>query len=1405
MSGIGATLSIAKTAIAAQQYGLTVTGHNIANVNNPDYSLQNADQFNRNPALYGGYLFGTGVDSSQIEQSVDALLENRLTNEKSFQAAFEEAEGYMEILEGYFDENSEASITSIMVDFWNSWHDLSDNPLGSSERVAVFEKGNILATRLNKADTDLSNMVLDINREISATLVQINTITGQIADLNVEIFGLEANRSANDLRDKRNALLDELGMLVDIDIFEQGNGSVIVNAAGGSTIVNGVDSYDLLNTSNQVMWQGSYGANLDITDNIAGGKLAGWLEMRDEVIPKVLGELDVLANEIIWALNYQHSQGAGLEYYSGSMTGDYQTDSTGLFSGYDFGNKIDYSQDFTMWMQDNSTADTRYAKTQMDMGVSEATISNWQGITAGARQNRYRLTVMDSAILGAKEVIETDGVNLSQVWSSAVNVTDALDTAIVEQTIIVNNGPSGTQVIEIKDVGGGAQRSASSIAQALSDVEGVEAYASELAVTFDVAGIGDAEDGDIVTFSLYIEGLVYEQRFTVDSDQGTLDEQFENALRDASNAINDIHEDLDLFASGLTLTSASGRTLGIQDFEVLDNASIQIDNFINFDAGDTITLSIDSSGFGASGATSTSVSIDLPDYLDTTDQAEMASHFYNELTTALVGTPFSVRHDPSTNSIRLSTTDGSDLTLRDGDNDTGLDASFDVTAMAGTTQSVGNGVFVFDGSGDTETFDADTLNTDTIGFSSNGTAATIEESSSGGVVAGVIVGTVTVIVEEGITLFSNVDTAGGLFDGNWATVGSSIVTLGGDNGFSNFTAGETVSFDLDGTTISLVVGGVTDIAIATDLEAQIIADLTAAGVDADYQVIRSGTSVSVLKDKALDDPIEITNFAETGANDAAMAVKTGTGNGTSDPENDYLEASNPDRNFATASHYTDDGIIKWEKMDADGVLTGEDGLIRVEEEGTITIVESGAPTLSFDISKGSLVAGNTLTVNMDTAGTPDPLNMTVFGSANDKNEIYKFKVLQGGKIGELVPDDETITIEWRTTTASGIIKLEGDDPPITPDAPLEVLVDGMKLRFFDGTLFENDAFTITTNESGVPVSSNEDGKPTAELLSDWHWTLDSFAGEFNRQSEGMKAYATKDYKLKFEASDEYYAVTNTKYSGGNGFNENNLTMTVTDWSAMDFTADDLQIARSSAGRWGIVNDPTGGVASFIPSGGDDDGFGIDFSGDGLADIEIRFAKKASGAGYVQFDLEKRNPNDISFAFSDDSVSASSGLLAAAGIHTFFEGTDATSMTVNDRLADTRFVAAARIDSVTGEIHEGDNANALALADVQYKDITMKQWHYNRGVETMSSLTNVTLDGYYSTLTGSMGIIARSIKNSREFADIMVNNLTEQRDAVSAVSLDEEMIRLMQYQHAFSAASKLLTVSDEMLNTLINTR
>ncbi|MDM8537835.1 flagellar basal body rod C-terminal domain-containing protein, partial [Desulfobacterales bacterium HSG17] len=575
-----------------------------------------------------------------------------------------------------------------------------------------------------------------------------------------------------------------------------------------------------------------------------------------------------------------------------------------------------------------------------------------------------------------------------------------------------------------------------------------------------------------------------------------------------------------------------------------------------------------------------------------------------------------------------------------------------------------------------------------------------------------------------------------------------------------------------------------------------------------YKIIRNGKSVSIIKSASFENPIEIINFSDddgSGSGNAAkLFVSTGTGEGASDPENDLLESGNTYRDFSTSSLYSDEAVIHWERFDKHGDSTGNSGLLTIEDVGTVWITEGGSQTISFDISKGALVAGNTLTINTDTGGLPNPIDLRVFRQAKSINDIYHFKVVSPGQVGHVPAyGEENLKIEWYSSASSGSFEIEGHNPPRTPSAAIEIEVDGMILNFYDGTLFDGDVFTITTDESGIPVSYNSTGQGSGELMSDWHWTLDSFKNQFNKQAGGMNASITLANQLQIQASDNYFNMENIEYSGSNGFSSENTSIEILDWEALNLKALDFQLVRSS-GNWGILNDTTGGVAQILPAGGDDDGFKIDMNGDGLGDISVDFSKKVTGDGYLRFDMLKHDAHDVRYAFGDDN-SSDSGIMAAAGINTFFKGSDSNTIEINENLSDTKYIAAGKIDSETGHITQGNNENALALADVQHKTITMKHWEFNRGFEAQSSIILSSLDDYYNTMVGTLGVKARSIKTSREFADIMVNQMTEQRDAVSAVSLDEEMIKLMKYQHAFSAASKLLTVCDEMLTTLISVR
>ncbi len=1411
MSGLTSTLNIAKTAIAAQQYGLNVTGHNVSNVNNPDFSRQRADHISNAPAMYGGHLFGTGVNVSQVKQTVDTLLENRLTGEKSAQSALAEAESYMQVIEGFFDESSEASLNQSLGKFWNAWHDLSSSPLGASQRVQVLEQGAKLADRFQGVTADLDRVSEDITRELDSTVEEVNSIAVQLADLNKQIMAIEGEGTANDLRDQQLGLLDQLGELINIDVITQGDGSLIVNVANGVSLVNGIFNNTLSLDHGDIQWNGSF--SVDISDDISGGKMGGWLVIRDEVIPKYKNQLNELSKEIIWNVNKVHSQGVGQEYYKGSLTGTYPADESGWLSSLDFGDRIDYSKDFTLWTEDSSKAETQYRKIMVDMGVSDAGLSNFDGVAPGGRTSRYKFTVLDGAEVGDKIVTQANGQRLGEVWSTTSGTAaTALDTMIGDQLLTIYGSETGTHKIEIADAGGDAKPSVADIAKELNAIPGVTAHAAQTQVSFDTTNVTNAQEGDTIEYELYVDGLIHKRTFVVDPSKGTLAQQFGDSLGDAVEALNSTNEDSDLYVDGLTLSSDKGATLGVQNFQVIDNAGVKLGNFTDFNKSDTVTLTVASDGVPT---TSTVISVDLTNVVDITDQQEMSTVFYTALKDQLQDRPFTVTRDESDDTVVIRTTNGSNVTLRDAGNDTGADGLISLTALSGTsTSGVGNTSLAFDGLGDVETFNSDTVHGDFIGFSMPattttavaGTTSVVYENtvtSAGSPTASAITSTLTILMAPGMSMETDRFDSGGLFgSGGKAVTGGSIMTLGGEDGFTDFDAGDVISFDVDGHAVSFTVAttatGTTEAGLANQLYNELVSDIA----DPGYTIIRNGKSVSILKKAASDDPIAITNFTDTGSNDAKLKVTTGTGAGTHEPENNLLESGNAYRDFSTASLYDDEGQILWERLDRDGNQTGGKGIVTVTSDGEIVITEGGAQTLSFDLSQGELVAGNTLTVNTNGDGVPDPLQMKVFRRAYSVNDTYTFKVLNSGRIGYEAEEGGSMIVEWKSSVGSGRFEIPANDPIRDPNIPVSVEVDGMLLTFEQGSLFKDDVFTITTGESGLAKSKNSEGQGTAETMADWHWTLESFADQVNRNSPGVKAAIDHDNRLRFESAD-YYSVENMESSGSNGFSPDNLTIEVTDWNAVHFKGTDVQFVRSG-GKWGIVNDPTGGEAKIMPEGGDDNGFMVDFNGDGTGDMKITFQKPVTGDGWSRFDLLKHEAADMGFAFGNDQED-SAGLLAALGINTFFTGEGSRNMAVNPIIQDTKYVAAGKINSLTGQINQGDNLNALAMTKAQDETHTMKQWDYQRGEAPMSSLIESSIDDYFATMIGSLGVESRNIKNSKAYADVMVNKMTEQRNAVSAVSLDEEMINLMKYQHAYSAASKLLSTTDEMLNTLISVR
>ncbi|MEK6801123.1 MAG: flagellar hook-associated protein FlgK [Nitrospirota bacterium] len=133
---------------------------------------------------------------------------------------------------------------------------------------------------------------------------------------------------------------------------------------------------------------------------------------------------------------------------------------------------------------------------------------------------------------------------------------------------------------------------------------------------------------------------------------------------------------------------------------------------------------------------------------------------------------------------------------------------------------------------------------------------------------------------------------------------------------------------------------------------------------------------------------------------------------------------------------------------------------------------------------------------------------------------------------------------------------------------------------------------------------------------------------------------------------------------------------------------------------------------------------------------------------------------------------------------FFTASGTTAGTISLALTDRQKIAA----SSTAAGVPGNNVNALALSSLQ--------------AAAVAGLGNTTFQSYYSAMAGSFGATLQGATRDLQGQEILHNQLLSHRAEASGVSMDEELINLLKYQRAFEAASKLITTSDEMLQTIL---
>jgi len=397
-------LNIAYKGLLASNAALNTTSNNIANVQTEGYSrqqvVQQASDAIRVFQTYG--CAGAGVDTIAIERVRDEFYDTKYWNNNALVGEYSAKEYYMTQIETYFEDDGIASGFKTIFDrmMVTGLEELLKNPNNESTKAQFVGSADALTEYFNNLAGNMEALQKDVNKEIKLIIDEINSLAGEIATLNKQINVIELSGSkANELRDRRALLIDQLSEIVDVQISETpiidtnypdretGANRFIVKIAAGQTLVDtsefnglecvGRENYEKVNQTDidglyDVYWED--GQKFNLYNASMGGTLQGLVQMRDgtngEYFHGDIVEIGTTADGSQDTVTIQVTDG-----YLKDLNKSNLSDQGGII---DLGNKLFYYDSWTYQCSydENGTAVYTYQFTLSDAQKNPERITN---------------------------------------------------------------------------------------------------------------------------------------------------------------------------------------------------------------------------------------------------------------------------------------------------------------------------------------------------------------------------------------------------------------------------------------------------------------------------------------------------------------------------------------------------------------------------------------------------------------------------------------------------------------------------------------------------------------------------------------------------------------------------------------------------------------------------------------------------------------------------------------------------------------------------------------------------------------------------------------------------------------------------------------------------------------------
>lgn len=232
-------LHVGVSGLTISQRAIHTTAHNLSNVETQGFVRQQTimedSKYNRIGYTHINYLqVGIGVDTGAVYQVRDTFLDQAYRKEYGRQAFYDTQYEALNEIEELFGELQGVAFQDTLDEFWYSLQELAKEPSSLVTRATLVETAVGFMSRAENISKLLNRYQMDLDTKVSEMVTRINDIGKELVDLNQRICYYECNGMdhANDLRDSRNLLLDELGKMVQISYKENAEGRVSVNIEG---------------------------------------------------------------------------------------------------------------------------------------------------------------------------------------------------------------------------------------------------------------------------------------------------------------------------------------------------------------------------------------------------------------------------------------------------------------------------------------------------------------------------------------------------------------------------------------------------------------------------------------------------------------------------------------------------------------------------------------------------------------------------------------------------------------------------------------------------------------------------------------------------------------------------------------------------------------------------------------------------------------------------------------------------------------------------------------------------------------------------------------------------------------------------------------------------------------------